>query len=187
MRLWSFQFPRVLRILRRDGVYRPRWNDVKWVGPAWVLAYEWMVDEMIARGHMRHRHAPIWAWRRSFGGRPPGQSAADSLFGPIDYDVVRLELEIPDHVVLLSDYGAWSNVTDLAFNCIRTDRPLVVPQALRRELFSAPMLQSELVDEDCEWQACLPDLRWRHVCGIRRYTIPDLKTTLSDSYSPPDD
>lgn len=184
MRLWTFQFPNVLRILRRDGAYRPRWSQVQWVGEAWVLAYHWMVDEMIERRLLRHRIAPIWAWYRAPDDMPPGQSSADSLFGPIDREVVRLELNVPEQFVLISDYGAWDDVTSLAFDSLKARQKLIVPESIRAKVFATNDLPKRSDLEYVELQACLPELRWRHVVGIRRFGIPDYDTMQSDSYNP---
>ncbi|MCB9852061.1 MAG: DUF3841 domain-containing protein [Phycisphaerales bacterium] len=186
MRLWTFQFPFVVRRLRRNGVYRPRWSEVKSAGPPRMLAYDWMSDQLTAAGWMVHRVPPIWAWH-SYGNwnQAPGQSCANSLFGAIDQDVMRLEIEVPDNIVVISDYGAWNDIISLAFDCFRDRVPLIVPDALRRLVVTGGNEPIESEDDDeFALQACLPALYWRCVIAIRRYRIPDLDTMQSVLYDP---
>ena len=98
---------------------------------------------------------------------------------------MRLEIEVPDPCAVISDYGAWNNIIDLAFDSHRERRPLIVPDALGENLFSVGNALANAMDEDeVALQACRPELQWRNVVAIRRYRIPDLDTMMSASYDP---
>jgi hypothetical protein len=79
--------------------------------PAIKLAYDWLCDEMAARGLPRPatKAYPVWAWHRYMGEKKPKPDLRHSAFkgsAPGNRQVL-LTLDVPDDDVLLHDYHAW--------------------------------------------------------------------------------
>lgn len=113
MRLWTYQHPSVLETLRQGYTYRCSWEwspDLRW-----QAAFHWMGEQMALRNIHIGQFAPVWAWHsvNRLGGKPDEDCANALLFG---YQLVNgiqiLELEVPDHLVLVSCYGTWGNILD---------------------------------------------------------------------------
>lgn len=145
-------------------------------GPAWKRAYEWMTDELIAMGFQHHLTAPIWAWHSCNGWHlAPTQKTVEALFDWNGRTVFQLELEVRERDFVISDYGPWNEIIDMAFDCIRDQRPLVISEKDRAALFSIEAALATEFIENLTLQACLRELRWRQVCSIRKYTLPGIE------------
>lgn len=115
MELWTLQHPEVYAELKRNGSYM--------VDPARIflpeggdsdinhgnLAYRWLCSKMDELLEKRPEGAsyPIWAWYKQYGredGKPDMRSSGYAAPGE---PLVRLKLEVPDDLVLLSDFDEW--------------------------------------------------------------------------------
>jgi len=81
----------------------------------WAFAYRWMADQMHRRLPPSKARFPWWGWYRYLGlHRPkPDLRAAGHL--PDGQKGVRIELEINDREVLLSNFGDWHCVLNDSF------------------------------------------------------------------------
>lgn len=113
MRLWSYQHPAVLKTLQSGDRYVCRWE---WVpGERWQNAFRFMSRQMALRNIDTGEHAPVWAWHsvNRFGGKPDADCANALLFGyQLAQGIDLLELEVPDHLSLVSCYGHWNYILD---------------------------------------------------------------------------
>ena len=117
MKLWTYQPLFVWRRLQSEGSYRPRWANVKANGPAWCIAYDWMIQQMRRRGLQHDTAPPVWAWHSWEGfNRAPNQECADALYGWAEGNFVCLKLSITHQQFLLSDYLVWNDIICAAFN-----------------------------------------------------------------------
>lgn len=114
MRLWTIQSPIVYDIIADAGTYRAIWGKIiPWPAgatDAFDKAYRWMAEQMNSRNLGLGEYAPIWAWAwkdkpdlRRVGHGDPGSA------------LVRMELEVPDDLVLLSDFDLWHFVLNNEF------------------------------------------------------------------------
>ena len=105
MRLWTIQPVETFTRLQREKVL---YVDEHTVPEEFRHAYDWMREQMARRIPGYGGHYPWWGWvnrpdlRRS-GHLPPGTKG------------VRLELEVPDAEVLLSDFDAWHCVLNRSY------------------------------------------------------------------------
>jgi hypothetical protein len=110
MRLWTIQGIEIYEQLKREGVAyctKPNWGD----DPNFIYAYKWIAKQMrqrIGEPPINGIEYPIWAWYQyeSSKKRKPLRSPLDISEGISVY----MEIEVPDHNVLLSDFGAWHSV-----------------------------------------------------------------------------
>ncbi len=113
MQLWTYQHPHVLETLQRGETYACQWE---WVpGERWRRAFRWMGERMTEAGLSPGEYAPVWAWHSvgRIGGKPDYDCANALLFGyQLAQGLCLLELEAPDHRVLLSGYGPWCALMD---------------------------------------------------------------------------
>ena len=117
-------------------------------------AYHWLVGEMEQRiPRPEDVQLPIWAWHRSYG----NQSKPDRrrpLFSEYGKEDAILELEIPDELVLLTDFDHWHSVLS---NCpILTDEEYEVDpdREYTRQETEATWRQLFAVDGSEFVQAC---------------------------------
>ncbi|HEY9787561.1 MAG TPA: DUF3841 domain-containing protein [Candidatus Obscuribacterales bacterium] len=106
MKLWTIQSLARWERLQRDGVLQASRFDSELFNPS---AYLWMTDELKKRvGEPPEGAAvPLWAWYQWQGttrARPDLRARAHVEKGE---KAVRLEIEVPDHQVLLSDFQLW--------------------------------------------------------------------------------
>lgn len=113
MRLWSYQHPAVLKTLQSGDRYVCRWEWVS--GERWQNAFRFMSRQMALRGIDTGDYAPVWAWHSvNRPGGKPGVDCANALMCDLQLaqGVDLLELEVPDHQVLVSFYGSWNTILD---------------------------------------------------------------------------
>jgi hypothetical protein len=155
----------VVRTIRRESIVRADWTRV---APHDRSAFELMVHEMEGRGILLAGHAPIWAWHSCHpsGGRPTPSSASSLLsLAQLEQGIFVMELDVPEHRVLLSSYFGWNQVLDHYM-----DGAAWPPQWFG----SIFLTQPRAVGDDI--QACLPFLDPRWVRRIRRLKLFGLKT-----------
>lgn len=109
MILWTIQTEDAWSELQDRGVLRATRQQSE---KDFLLAYQWMIEQMERRlaPRVQRNQFPVWAWRqwenevrakpdlRSSGHIPKGERG------------VRIEFEIPDDLVLLSDFHLWHYV-----------------------------------------------------------------------------
>ena len=105
MKLWTIQKEEVLEILERDGIYKTNINLVD--NPEFFNAYDWL-NTYLEKKEKRPEDVsyPIWAWYRrdSKEKKPDLRHAGYETSGT---KCVCIELEVPDDIVLLSDFDYW--------------------------------------------------------------------------------
>ncbi len=148
LRCWTIQHPEVLRTLQRDGVVIADWHrsfglkDREWIENR--RAYFWMAARLSRHVKKRIRNAPFWVWVRD---KPDMRGAALATRGA---RVVRMELEIPKELVLISDFAMWH-------------RPLNTGWAhgltLRRERVAWERILNPRMKKDRDYQGVVPELR----------------------------
>ncbi len=110
MRLWTIQGIEIYEQLKREGLAyctKPNWGD----DSNFIYAYRWMAKQMLQRigePPIIGIEYPVWAWYQyeSSKKRKPLRSPLDISEGISVY----LEIEVPDHNVLLSDFDSWHSV-----------------------------------------------------------------------------
>jgi len=112
MILWTIQDMRAWEQLQRKGVLT---GDGRRVPPYHRHAYGWMADQMRLRLPPHCASFPLWGWYRWQGPkqcRPDLRAAAHLTKGAAG---VRIEFELPEENVLLSDFNAWHRVLNRSF------------------------------------------------------------------------
>lgn len=110
MRLWTIQGIEIYEQLQREGVAfctKPSWSEEF----DFIDAYHWMADQMrkrIGEPPMKEIIFPMWAWYQyhSAKSKKPTKSPVNIPQGLSAY----MEIEIPDHEVLLSGFVNWHAV-----------------------------------------------------------------------------
>ncbi|MDH7578945.1 MAG: DUF3841 domain-containing protein, partial [Bacillota bacterium] len=106
MLLWTVQAYDFWEILQRDGVYR---TDPSLVDPDFLFAYQWLVDVMKQRiGNPPEDYMfPVWAWYQWRGPKRRKPDLRSGGFIGKREKGVRIEFELEDSQVLLSDFDLW--------------------------------------------------------------------------------
>ena len=109
MILWTIQPEDVYELINRTGVYR---CDGRKKGMRYYREqYLWLADQMRRRigpppEGVRY---PVWAWQRWDKDRlKPDLRAIRWFWGGKSNTFCRLEIEIPDEQILLSDFEGWA-------------------------------------------------------------------------------
>lgn len=98
MRLWTIQHEAVLDVLRERGVFRA---DGRRIMRDFREAYAWLREQVKARVRGAKGRPLIWAWHQP---KPDLRHTGLLYTGTPG---VRIELEVPDDRVLLSDFDGW--------------------------------------------------------------------------------
>lgn len=116
MRLYTVQPRFVYDTLCANGRFLSApWKDLEnWIcadAPAIKLAYDWLCEEMVARGLPRPANDvyPVWAWYQYMGAEKPKPDLRHSAMkcnAPGERQVL-LTLDLADGDVLVHDYEAW--------------------------------------------------------------------------------
>lgn len=116
MLLWTIQPEEIWNIILKEGVYRCDPEKCEFLqereeklDPKFTPAYSWLADQMDKRVGKRPEGVqfPVWAWYQYNCKRKPDLRRERWENG---YDGERfacIELEIPDKLVLLSDFHMW--------------------------------------------------------------------------------
>lgn len=98
MKVWTLQPIEIWDLLQKEKII---YGKEKYVDEYFLSSYKWMMQQMENKLPDYTGNPPIWVWvqpkpdLRSSHGFEKGQRA------------VRLELEIPEARILISDYDAW--------------------------------------------------------------------------------
>jgi hypothetical protein len=112
MILWTIQNMAAWEQLQRKGVLR---GDGRRVPPYHRHAYRWMSDQMHLRLPLHHIRFPLWGWYQWQGierRRPDLRSSGHLAKGLLG---VRIEFELPEDSVLLSDFDSWHSVLNRCY------------------------------------------------------------------------
>lgn len=139
MRLWTFQSEAAWQVLQRDGVlHAPTHED--------YILHKWMAEQMMQRvgPPPTGADAPLWLWHRRGAkhGPPPRLTSESAVWDAPQY--VRLEIEVPERAVLLSDYWAWENLE--FFHGLIPGGNGRVLYPLRDEMKAAGLLADQLLE-----------------------------------------
>ena len=107
MRLWVIAKSDVWEKLQHD---KELFYDPKYLPSPLRPFYEWMRQQMAKRLVNYQGHYPWWAWVHWTAEKPmPDLRSWDNELNtfPVEEPAVRLELVLPDHEVLCSDFGNW--------------------------------------------------------------------------------
>ena len=115
MILWTIQDMAAWERLQRNGVLRA---DGRRVWPHFRDAYRWMSEQMRLRLPPNQARYPLWGWYRWDGTGRPRPDLRASAHLPRGTAGVRIEIELDDNLVLLSDFEAWHCVLNRCFNSL---------------------------------------------------------------------
>lgn len=114
MRLWTIQPIEVYEEIEKNGYYacnieKAREGD-EYFDICFKDAYDWLVEKMKEKiGEPPEGICyPVWAWHTYDWKRKSSDLRARQ--GKRGQKMVRLEIEIPDNEVVLTDFDAWHNV-----------------------------------------------------------------------------
>lgn len=116
MILWTIQPLEVYELLINTGSYVCDKTKAETLNgdtsdDTFIKAYDWLVAQMDARGipHPKGVEYPVWAWHtRDWKRKQPDLRRNE--YGKRGETSVCLEIEVPDELVLLSDFDAWHYV-----------------------------------------------------------------------------
>jgi len=105
MELWSIRSPSELDILNNQGRLI---TDSSMIDPDYVPAYKWIAAELNARvnrpcGKCRY---PVWAWK-CWDSERNCKPDLRVRWGNKNEELVLLKINIPDNLVLLSEFHLW--------------------------------------------------------------------------------
>ncbi len=115
MIVWTIQPDHVWEMLQRDGIlYGPETVDEQIF---WRTAYDWMVEQMERRLGPRPKPGayPLWAWYQWDGAARRKPDLRSALHVPGKTKAVRIEFEIAEEQILLSDFQAWHAPLNYAY------------------------------------------------------------------------
>ncbi len=110
MKLWTIQPENVFNELQSTGLYRCDINK-SFMKEYALVQYDWLVMQMRKRlgNPPEGVNYPVWAWKKwRFDHDMPDLRAERWYYGAKGEKFFRLEIEISDSQVLLSDFDAWS-------------------------------------------------------------------------------
>lgn len=114
MQLWTIQPDHLWQQWQKEGTYR---GHLDYVDTHWLPAYQWLITQMENRlGPRPHPHAfPVWAWYQYNNPKRRKPDLRCNSHLPRGQQGVRLEIEVEDHLVLLSDFFKWSAILNNAY------------------------------------------------------------------------
>lgn len=108
MKLWTIQKPVAYADLIKNGFYR---TDSSYISSDKLTAYDWQAEQLSQRVSSPPEGVshPVWAWYKLYNEqkKPDFRNAG---YAPTGTELVCMELEVPDSLVLLSDYDDWTFV-----------------------------------------------------------------------------
>lgn len=182
MRLWMLVDPGFPELAAKADRLYASWElvtDRDW----FERPYRWMVAQMAWRGLDTNGHAPFWAWH-SWGG-PGKRPHAYAHHATVPF--LRLTLEVPERLALLSDFMNWHAVL-CNYACTLTEdeynafEQLEVCQETQSRIEQTwPRIFDLHGSKDPEWngkdedrliQACLPWFEHEWIRRIERFEPP---------------
>lgn len=109
MKLWTIQTPDVWQTLQSQGVYRATEQGIP--DESFEKPYRWMIQQLAQHVQRPAKcYWPIWAWHQweDRGKRKPDLRASSHL--EKGKTGVRMEIEVDEAKVLLSDFDLWHYV-----------------------------------------------------------------------------
>lgn len=109
MKLWTIQPIEVFNLIEETGVYRCNENFSSHLDcESFVNAYNWLSKKMEIKVGPAPEDVkyPVWAWHTRNGKRKK-PDLRESGYTRRGREMVCIELEIPDELVLLSDFDNW--------------------------------------------------------------------------------
>lgn len=109
MTLWTIQPEAIYQEILNTGVYRCDFQQSHM--REWQMQYDWLVAQMEQRIGKRPKGVsyPVWAWYQREGRRKKPDLRQERWGNGWKGDrFVCMEVEIPDELVLLSDFDGWS-------------------------------------------------------------------------------
>ncbi len=108
MRVWTIQKPEAYADLIKNGYYR---TNSAYIEESKKRAYDWYAHQLENRICPKPADTdyPVWAWHK----KDNLQKKPDfrmSGYAPEGTELVCLELEVPNDLILLSDYDDWTFV-----------------------------------------------------------------------------
>jgi hypothetical protein len=110
--LWTIQDMAAWERLQRKGVLS---GDGRRVPAYYRHAYRWMADQMRLRLPLHGAKFPLWGWYRWQGTeqcRPDLRASGHLTKGTVG---VRIEFDLPEENILLSDFNGWHCVLNRCF------------------------------------------------------------------------
>lgn len=164
MILWSIQSAKAWKELQSSGILH---SNARYALDGFAPAYEWMGEQMDKRLPVQRPAAdalPLWAWYQYNGAqkRKPDLRRAGHL--PHGERGVRIEFEIDDNLVLLSDFDLWHYVLNYWYLPVSTDRAEDFETRLARlglSFYTTKPLSNPVLDEEIKasWNRIF-DLEW---------------------------
>lgn len=112
MNYWTIQPIEQLQNLKKNGFIVCNSELAMASDPYFKQAYDWMSEQMRLRLNEKFLHLkyPLWCWhsRYNFTKRKP--DFRNSEYRQLKGSIVRIEFEIPDNQILLSDFELWHSV-----------------------------------------------------------------------------
>ena len=179
--LWSIQTEEASRRLERKGYlwgdWRRVWRDVR-------PAYRWMAEQLSVRLGVPLRKPPVWAWHSCEGAKKRRPDLRRSGHLATGARGVRIELEAPVELTLLSDFDRWHCVLNNSYcslDAAEDARMEALDQtgALSREMVVGSWQRIfDLASGSPDWwgprnerpvQACLPYIRFEWVSRVDHF------------------
>jgi hypothetical protein len=108
MILWTILDQAALDALNKNGILKGDWRRAikEFINP-----YKWMAEQMVRRGIMDEPKSFLWAWH-TYGKSKRPDFRTYGFKRQLAYSKVlyRVELDVPDERVLLSDYDLWHSI-----------------------------------------------------------------------------
>lgn len=167
MRLWSIQTKEAHQRLLKTGSLCGDWRRAE---RDFKAAYKWLCQQMEQRGIKLRGRPPFWSWTH----KPDMRLSCHSWRGKTG--VVRLEIEVPDELVLVSNFEAW--------HCVLNDHFLVTRDEELAGMFDHPREEIE-----ASWQKIF---QLEHISALPGYsdhaqaTFPTIEldyVVRSDAYA----
>ena len=174
MRLWILQHASVWDELKSEGIWR-----VPEIDEIYRRPYDWLVSQMESRIGKRPEGVayPIWAWAK-LQGRPDGKPDMRSVGRIWERPCVRLELEIDESRIVLSDEDWWHYVLNGSYLPQgEGDEPDLENLALQEREASWHRIFDVSGDASAKWpwikksiQATFWELRREDVISVEHFT-----------------
>ena len=111
MKLWTVQAYHFWEVLQEQGTITTdiRQIDEDWLDGEILDAYQWLASQMELRigGRPHPDTLPLWAWYQWHGEKRKRPDLRSFEYIPSGQKGVRIEFEIEDYLVLLSDFDLW--------------------------------------------------------------------------------
>jgi hypothetical protein len=193
--LWTIQPEDVYKELVKTGIYHCRPEEA-FMYENWKEAYDWLASQMKKRVGLPPEGVtlPVWAWYQWEGARKKPDLRKERWgSGFCGEKFVCLECDIPDHEVLLSDFGSWSivlsnsliywteeeyNKTEPVVDALPEEEQKVMKyQNWSERLFDLTPLDNDWITRGSSIQATFWELRLEQVREIRHFVAASKKPT----------